>query len=133
MTAGFNRYEILTRRYRQELRECFDWDRIKRAAEQNPDQPEGSAEEFGCHYLGSVFGIMPSGKFYMPWTTNQTRADVIKDQCYFDALQAMAAEHGCWVENGEGNPCDVFVWCHLPDAITRHPETHGRRHARRRP
>ena len=116
MIAGFNRYEILTRRYTAEVKGCFDWSFIKRDAESNPQQPEGADEEYGCHYLGTVFGIMPSGKFYMPWTSNQTRSDEVKDSCYWDALNAIAGEHGCWVENGEGDPCDLFIWCHLPEA-----------------
>lgn len=60
-------------------------------------------------YLGSVMSIMPSGKFYMPWTTNQTIRDVWKDRAFIEALEDVLEGYGMWLESGEGDPTDLFV------------------------
>lgn len=85
----------------------WDWESIKNEAISNPHQYEDGY--IGSYYLGSVMSLAPSGKYYMPWTTNQTDEDVEKDQAFFEALDKVAEENGMFIESGEGDPTDVFV------------------------
>jgi len=62
----------------------------------------------GSSYLGSVMSLYPSGKFYMPWTSNQTNDDVDRDSRFGAALDKAASKHGGWIESGEGDPTDVY-------------------------
>jgi hypothetical protein len=62
----------------------------------------------GRSFLGTVMGLTPSGKVYMPWSTNVTPAEAEEDERFSVALEKAAAEHGGWIENGEGDPCDIF-------------------------
>jgi hypothetical protein len=108
---AFDRHAILTAHYREEIG-SWDWAAIKAHAlanitSENPD--EESDDAVGSTYLGSVFALTPSGKFYMPWTSNQTRSDETRDGAWWDALDEIADEHGMWIEQGEGDPCDVFA------------------------
>lgn len=60
-------------------------------------------------FLGTVFAIMPSGKYYMPWTSNQTRIDQEKDSIFSETLESFLEEKGLYLTSGEGDPCDMFV------------------------
>jgi hypothetical protein len=64
----------------------------------------------GAAYLGSVMALTPSGKFYMPWTTNQTNDDVDRDSRWFEALEKAATKYGGYVEHGDGDPTDLFFY-----------------------
>lgn len=101
--------EKLYQRYKEEISN-WDWTKAKKEAlkncfldHYNDDQVVASL------FMGTVFSIYPSGKYYMPWTTNQTAKDVIKDTAYSRALDEVASSHGCWVTSGEGDPCDLFL------------------------
>lgn len=78
-------------------------------------------------FLGTVFMIMPSGKYYMPWACSNVepcsrcRGDgcdycggVGSREAYEDELMAEALEHysdrrGLSVQGGDGDPCDIFL------------------------
>jgi hypothetical protein len=60
-------------------------------------------------YIGSVFNIMPSGKFYMPWTTNQTDEDVRKDEQFMRAFEKCCNKWNMWLDSGEGSGDDMFL------------------------
>ncbi len=105
--AKFDRYEILTKNYISEI-ESWNWDKILKEAKSNAVLSDDDQIEGLC-WLGTVFGIYPSGKFYMPWTTNQTRSDVIKDECFHEALEEVAGRYGLFITSGEGDACDIFA------------------------
>ena len=64
---------------------------------------------YGVAFLGTVFTIMPSGKYYMPWAcSNVTESEATQDEAYMLALERAAEKHGGWVMSGEGDPCDLF-------------------------
>jgi len=67
--------------------------------------------------MGSVLSFSPSGKYYMPWTTNQTAEDVAEDELYWDTLRDRLEEtaDGLWLEQGEGDALDVFLCKNLLD------------------
>jgi hypothetical protein len=96
--------------YRAEI-EGWDWDNIKNDAMSN----DAIMDDFNpdCVYyatfIGSVFSIMPSGKYYMPWCSNQTDKDVAHDLVFQEILDEVAEKHGAWIESGEGDACDLFA------------------------
>ena len=109
----FDRYEILTNKYRKEI-EDWNWKEIKKSALENVIA-DYDGNVLGSCFIGTVFGVMPSGKFYMPWTTNQTRSDVIRDSCFMDALEEIAEKHGMFVTNSEADSCDMLIQCIIND------------------
>jgi hypothetical protein len=61
------------------------------------------------HYLGSVMSIYPSGKYYMPWSSNQTDEDIRRDEAFQAAIEKIERKFNISFDNGEGDPTDVFV------------------------
>lgn len=90
-----------TEAYIEEIR-AWDWDAIHHAMKHNilfdkyeDDQPRYST------WIGTTIGVMPSGKVYAPWTTNQTDEDCNRDECFNDALDVVCQEQGVypyWVD-----------------------------------
>jgi hypothetical protein len=94
--------------YKAEI-EQWDWAKIKADAIKNPQSKDGDGNDIGMEFLGTVFALAPSGKYYMPWTSNQTEKDVTEDEKFYKALDDVAEAHGMFIENGEGDPCDLFA------------------------
>lgn len=169
----------------------FDLEELKlELANEDPQEGEGD-DLYKAVYIGSVFSVMPSGKFYTPWANSnvdpcpvckgrgtvgahkkkrirkkaakryeQMMAEARKavptrdfatlaksivqyrqrlryqrmaqgDQCtfcagmgsreaYLDECWREQAEQelsriDAWIENGEGDPCDLFVCCRVED------------------
>jgi len=113
MFKGFNRTEILKAKYRKEI-SSWNWTGLKADCEKaeptvdifSDDYPNGKTY---MTFIGTVFVIMPSGKYYMPWTTNQTKHDVEKDTAFGEVLDEIASDHGLFVTSGEGSASDLFV------------------------
>ena len=70
------------------------------------DDIEGRAR---CVYVGSVLFLTPSGKYYVPWSTNVTEEEALEDELFWEAAENAASELGCWIESGDGDPLDVFL------------------------
>lgn len=97
----------------------WDWDATVEEAKANPGiDIEGNRN--GYSFLGSVFAIMPSGKYYTPWAnSNVTEEEAERDEIFGEALELIASVHGGWIESGEGDPCDIFFAISLEER----PET----------
>lgn len=93
--------------YKAEI-ESWDWKTIKENALANP-QEDFEGNKIGTEFLGSVFALAPSGKYYMPWTSNQTDEDITEDEKFYQALDDVAEANGMYIESGEGDPCDIFA------------------------
>jgi hypothetical protein len=100
----FDRYEILTNKYRKEI-EQWDWKKIQADALTNCFVDDENNTIVASSWLGTPLGIYPSGKIYTFWTTNQTRSDVIKDECFIEALEAVADKHGMFINYDD----DIFA------------------------
>ena len=105
----FNRYEILTNKYRKEI-EQWDWKAIQSSARSSCFIDEENNIIASC-WLGTPLGTYPSGKIYTFWTTNQTRSDVIRDECFIEALEAVAESHGMFISYED----DIFAQAMLDD------------------
>lgn len=99
---------------------------------------EGSECRSIC--MGTVFTIMPSGKYYMPWARSNVEPcprckgwevvplkgylevcvvckycdgmgsrEAFEDVVMGEWLEHYADKVGCSVEEGEGDPCDIFL------------------------
>ena len=179
--------DLTINKYKKEIQQ-WGWATIKKEALNNiEDREDGEGREGSC-FIGTVFNLMPSGKYYMPWARSnvdlcpkcngeksiarrrankprhielvekQRRLRVealalygafIKDQwtleileemeslvkeieltaptrtcpmcggigsreAYLDslfqeALEAVAEEHGMYITNGEGDPCNTYA------------------------
>lgn len=102
--------------YKAEI-ESWDWGNIKNDAitEARHSEATDNAERtddgdlIGFSFLGTVFALAPSGKYYTFWTTNQTEEDETEDEKFYQALNDVAEANGMYIENGEGDPCDIFA------------------------
>ena len=107
MFEGFNRHEVLYDSYLKTI-ESWDWGGLKKDCENSePYDDFGGCIVYPC-FIGTVFQIMPSGKYYMPWCSNQTKHDVERDAAFYDAMEFFAEKHGLFVFSGD-DPCDLFV------------------------
>lgn len=84
------------------------------AFESNKDDEDCIKDSFGDEkyiavYYGNVLDLNPSGKYYAPWTTNQTEQDVDNDQLFWEEVESVLSASGLWVESGEGDALDIFV------------------------
>ena len=84
----------------------WDWSKIAVIADETRFQREDM--QLGSTYLGSVMNIFPSGKYWMPWTTNQNSEDMRRDSAFAQALDKVAEKFGGWIETGEGDPTDLY-------------------------
>lgn len=61
-------------------------------------------------FLGTVFGLMPSGKFYMPWySPNISEEEAEDDELWRKEAEEELQTIGAYLETGEGDPCDLFA------------------------
>lgn len=87
----------------------IDWDAVRKEMEREEWQRVEPDREERLVFLGTVFRLFPSGKYYMPWSTNVTEDEAKKDEEYRELLEEEAEEHGFFVTAGEGDPCDIFA------------------------
>lgn len=69
----------------------------------SPEEYDGDGKF--VEYLGSVMALDPCGRYHHCLSPNG-----VTDRCerYWEALERAADRLGGWIENGEGDPCDVF-------------------------
>lgn len=69
------------------------------------EEIEFEDEQVNLIYLGTVFSLMPSGKLWAVFTTNQTVEDVAMDSTFIRILEG----RGILLISGEGSSADVYV------------------------
>jgi len=83
--------------YSQLLHE-YDWEKIQREARQGPV------------YLGNVISLTPSGKYYVPFASNNiTRTEAKRDESWWKALEKAADKYLLSVITSPDDPTDIFV------------------------
>lgn len=93
--------------YRPEI-ESWTWDYIEAQVHKNLMIDHDNKDQvIGSCWVGTTLGVMPSGKIYAMWTSNQTQEDVNRDQQFNEALEEVVEKHGFFVNWGESN--DLFI------------------------
>jgi hypothetical protein len=83
---------------------------MKRLDDETPEQCKEEPKNFyKRYYIGSCFIIYPSGKYYMPWSSNVTEAEALADEITREYLEKELDKHGIWLESGEGSSEDLFI------------------------
>lgn len=112
-----SRYKTLYTRYTEEI-ESWDWAGIKQDALDNVEADSMfSDEQTGATFLGTVFGLFPSGKYYTAWAHgNVNYWESYRDAEFGRALDDVAESHGMYISSSsEGDPCDIFAYVALPE------------------
>ena len=73
--------------------------------------------EYRC-FAGNILHISPSGKLYVPWSTNVTQEEADADEEWRNELDKTAKEAGLYFTEGEGNSCDMIL-CGDPDSYAK--------------
>ena len=86
-------------------------------------------------FLGTVFDLTPSGKFYLPFACSNVKPcprckgtgkhskypqscdfcqgtasrEALEDELMNEAMDREAERFGCFVHGGDGDPCDIFL------------------------
>lgn len=105
--------DCLVEYYESDIRESFDWQEIRLDSLNNPDN---DGQVCGITFLGTVFALSPSGKYYTPFAcSNIDDIDAILDSAFYAALDNVAESFDGWIESGDGDPCDLFFATRLDD------------------
>jgi hypothetical protein len=116
MFKGFNRHEILKAHYAREIESWFPL-----TLEHYEPECADDLDEF--HYKAAWIGTnpAPSGKVYAPWTTNQTRHDVERDEAWSEAIEEIFERKGGFADWFSGDLFFVkrFANPEIPPEIRR--------------
>ena len=84
-----------------------------KAFNKNKDDPDCIKTEYDMKYIavyyGNILSIVPSGKYYMPWTTNQTAEEEEADSAFWEEINILLDKQGLWIESGEGDALDLYI------------------------
>ena len=94
------------KKYKDEI-ENWDWASIVEESKENCFIDEEN-NIIASVYLGSVFSIYPSGKYWTFFTTNATLKERLKDSRFDEALNSVADFYNGFIVRGEGDPTDVY-------------------------
>lgn len=111
--------DVLTVGYLEEIR-SWDWKMIIKWFDNHCDSPDyyeddGDGSRYVYQWIGTVFGLTPSGKIYAFWTTNQTEEDVLRDSAWWEALETVAEQNGCFVSTPDWADGDGIFLCRCYD------------------
>lgn len=62
-------------------------------------------------YYGDQLSKFPSGKIWAFWTSNQTKADMIRDELYSEVLEDVASDMGYYIDYEQ----DIRICSHMGD------------------
>lgn len=75
---------------------------------------DGEGNHILSYYLGTVFSLTPSGKYYQSFACgNVSEEEAEEDTEWYDAMETLCLENGANLEAGEGDPCDLFIVWYL--------------------
>jgi hypothetical protein len=95
----------------REFISIFDKEKVLITTDPNDDYYDPMVDDpYYSLYVGSVFSIFPSGKYYTPWAnSNITLLEAAQDYSFQEGLESELDKHGYWSFSGEGDPCDIFI------------------------
>lgn len=89
----------------------LNFEAIKAALEeaewQEDEEPDRKVRRI---FLGTVFALTPSGKYYMPWAcSNVTETEAKQDEKWMEEVEAELAKFDAYLTSSGGDPCDLFA------------------------
>ncbi len=87
--------------YKPEI-QGWNWEAIKARMSKTFILTE-EGEPYEAAWVGTTIGVMPSGKIYTAWTSNQTEEDINKDQYYYQALHEVCEAQGVFPDWNDGD------------------------------
>ena len=123
----------LGKKEEENLSTGIDWNGVKEEMEENGGYIERDGEIYRQIFLGTVFNLTPSGKYYTFWACgnlelcplcegegcdfcgNLGSREALLDQIFWEKLEHEAEEHGYYITSGEGDPCDVLIGQYVGD------------------
>lgn len=89
----------------------LNFEKIREEIDKQPwEQSDEPDREERRLFLGTVFALTPSGKFYTPRAcSNVTEKEAEVDQKWYDAVSEGLEKVGLYLQHGEGDPCDLLA------------------------
>jgi len=102
---------MVTEETRQGIKDMLEWAKEDMKSNVYIDMAMNLDDSLlASSFLGTVFSIMPSGKYWTWWASSNVDDEEMKaDADYLEALEEEAGELGLFIFNGEGDPCDMFA------------------------
>jgi hypothetical protein len=94
----------------ERVTEQFDWLKIIECLDTTEQTLCEDSEGYQkMHYIGTIFQLSPSGKYYTPFAnSNVTQQEADLDEDYWNAVDGELDKRGMWRESGEGSASDIF-------------------------
>jgi len=88
----------------------FDLDSIKIALNEADEQEDCDGDIVVRVYLGTVFSLTPSGKYYTSFAnSNVTKKEAELDEEWYDQAENELDHIGAYLIPGDTDPCDLFA------------------------
>jgi len=97
----------LKQRYKKEIEEEMDYIFSTETTRYIFIDCDGELIE--SRYYGDQLSKFPSGKIWAFWTSNQTKADMIKDELYSEVLEDVASDMGYFIDYEQ----DIRICSHM--------------------
>lgn len=99
----------------------WDWDSLIDELDSSLPRNDGSGHIIKEIFIGTVMNLSPSGKYYTPFASSHVTSDEAKkDEVWYEELDESADSRGCFIREGRGDPCDLFL-CKVVENI-KHDE-----------
>ena len=92
----------------------IDWKAVKAEISKAELTQNEDGQTCKMVWIGTQTSVMPSGKIYAFWTTNQTAYDLYLDDNFLDMLTKESEQHGLDYEFYSG---DLFIVQYVPEQI----------------
>ncbi len=66
----------------------------------------GEKKRIKSVFLGTYMALDPCGRYHSAFSPNSITKEC---ETFWDTMEDIAGELNCWIETGEGDPCDLFL------------------------
>lgn len=88
----------------------FNLKKIQSDLLKSPVNEDSEGNRIRTLYLGTVFDLLPSGKYYTCFAnSNVSEEEAEKDEEWMEEANKELESIGASLESGEGDPCDLFI------------------------
>lgn len=109
-------FELMHNVYREQIENNFYWDTIKSELEsceyiENEYELEKGYDDYPIStiYIGSVFSVMPSGKYWTFFACGNMYPDeMLKDEIFMEVLEDTLSNKGMFISGSDSDACDMF-------------------------